>query len=61
MKSLAGTQDAKLLPYYMEGLICLTLAMQLLLYKMKTVPVPREVSYHIYAHIIKNICNKFCD
>lgn len=59
MESSTGTEHAKWLPYYIKGLICLSLAVQLLLYKIKTVPVPREVSHPFYAYINKSNCNKF--
>lgn len=35
MESLTGTENAKRLPHWMKGLICLSLAMPLLLQKIK--------------------------
>lgn len=56
MEPSTGTENAKLLPYYMNGLICLSVAMQFLLQKKKkkTVPVPREISI-FFMHTLKKV------
>lgn len=60
MKPSTGTENAKLLPYYMNGLICLSVAMQFLLQKKKKDCSCSQRDFHLfYAYFKKGNCKKF--